>query len=178
MNVDLDGCIKGRKHAWDAFVQQTAGLVYAAVQRTMRGAGATAAGDIEDRVQDVFVKLLQDNCRLLRQFDPKRASLSTYLTLVARSTTRDTMIRKRVDTVPLADHDGVVHVETDRSDTLPVLEGLTERQRLVLAMLFEQDMSVEQAAARLGVDPQTIRSTKHKALARLRAQLRPRETAD
>ena len=45
---------------------------------------------------------------------------------------------------------------------------LTARQRLVLRMLFDQRMTVCRAAALLGVDEQTVRSTKHKALSRLR----------
>jgi RNA polymerase sigma-70 factor (ECF subfamily) len=45
---------------------------------------------------------------------------------------------------------------------------LTDRQRLVLQMLFDDDLTVEQVARRMGVDEQTVRSTKHKALTRLR----------
>jgi RNA polymerase sigma-70 factor (ECF subfamily) len=182
VKVDLKGCIAGRKGAWDAFVQQTAALIYAAVQRTVRTRGLTPSGggggEVDDRVQDVYVKLLQDNCRLLRQFDPKRASLSTYLTLVARSTTRDALVKRRLETMPLMDHDGPAPTPGDRNGTLPELESLTDRQREVLQMLFEQDMTVELAAARLGVDPQTIRSTKHKALTRLRGQMKSEGTTD
>ena len=38
-------------------------------------------------------------------------------------------------------------------------------------MLFEEDMTVAQAAALIGVDEQTIRSTKHKGLTRLREHM-------
>lgn len=179
MNVDLDGCFKGRKGAWDAFVQQTAPLVYAAVARTLRTWNQTQQ-DVEDRVQDVYVKLLADDCRLLKTYDAKRASLSTWLTLVARSTTRDSLQKRRVETVSLADRDrsgaasvpatGAPHAGVN-GILLPSFDCLTERQREVLQMLFDQNMSVEEAAGRLDVDPQTVRSTKHKALARLRQQM-------
>jgi len=42
----------------------------------------------------------------------------------------------------------------------------------VIEMLFQQGLSVEAAAARLGVEQQTIRSAKHKALTRLREALK------
>lgn len=179
MNVDLNGCLKGRKGAWDAFVRQTAPLVYAAVRRTLRAWNHTQQ-DIEDRVQDVYVKLLADECRLLKTYDAKRASLSTWLTLVARSTTRDALQKRRIETVSLSDEDaapGASHpiaaTPLPRSNgiMLPEMDCLTERQREVLQMLFEQNLTVEQAAARLDVDPQTVRSTKHKALTRLRQQM-------
>jgi RNA polymerase sigma factor (sigma-70 family) len=179
VNVDLNGCCKGRKVAWDAFVKQTAPLVYAAVKRTLRAWNHTQQ-DIEDRVQDVYVKLLADECRLLKTYDDKRASLSTWLTLVARSTTRDALQKRRIETVPIANQDGsapsfIPATPSAQSNAngilLPQFDCLTERQREVLAMLFEQNMTVEEAAARLEVDPQTVRSTKHKALTRLRQQM-------
>lgn len=170
MNIDLNGCIRGRKGAWDAFVQQTVRIVYAAVQRTIRQ-WPHDPQDVDDRVQDVYLKLLQDDCRLLKQFDPQRASLSTWLTLVARSTTRDSMTRRRVPTVPLAAHDGTLNSHSTANEPAIDMSVLTERQRLVLQMLFDENMTVEEAASRLEVDPQTIRSTKHKALTRLRETL-------
>jgi RNA polymerase sigma-70 factor (ECF subfamily) len=39
----------------------------------------------------------------------------------------------------------------------------------VLTLLYDREMEVAEAAALLGVDAQTIRSTHHKAMLRLRA---------
>ena len=55
---------------------------------------------------------------------------------------------------------------------------LTARQQLVLSMLFEDGMDVGEVAEALGVNPQTIRSTKHKAMERLRAHFRGGEGGD
>ena len=52
------------------------------------------------------------------------------------------------------------------------LQLLSEQQRQVIEMLFQHGLSVEAAAARLGVEQQTIRSAKHKALTRLREALK------
>ncbi len=48
------------------------------------------------------------------------------------------------------------------------LQLLTGRQKLVLSLLFEDGMTIAEAAELVGVTDQTIRSTKHKALERLR----------
>ena len=49
---------------------------------------------------------------------------------------------------------------------------LTERQALVLKLLYDREMDVAEAAALLKVDAQTVRSTHHKAMLRLREHFR------
>jgi RNA polymerase sigma-70 factor (ECF subfamily) len=171
VQVDLASCIAGDKEAWDAFVRRHAGVVWAAVRRTLRGSSSVEAADL---VQEVFVRLLHDQCRLLRSFDPCRASLPTWLALVARSVTID-HLRRRALPMVRAGVDSLDRPDTgpsraDSAEPLP-LHVLTARQRLVLAMLFERGMSVAQTAKAMGVDEQTIRSSKHKALSRLREHL-------
>ena len=176
MDVDLEACIRGDKRAWDAFVDRWAGIIHAAVQRAFQGGrGAAARAEVEDTVQDVFLRLIKDDCRLLRSYDANRASLSTWLTLVARSTAIDRLRRKRPPpTVPLEPGDTTRASTETRSAGGPEipLHVLTARQRLVMTLLFDEQLSVAEAARFIGVDEQTIRSTKHKALTRLREHLR------
>ena len=170
LKVDIEGCIQGRKAAWDDFVRACSPLIYAAVKRSYRALPCSQQ-ELEDRVQDVFVHLVKSDFRALRAFDPERASLSTYLTLVARSIGHQHAQKRKLLAVSL-DSIPAVRAPSDSpaAESLPTLHGLTERQQAVLQLLFEQGMSVEEAAHRLDVDPQTIRSTKHKALSRLRGQ--------
>ncbi len=173
MNVDLDACINGDKHAWDAFVDRWAGVIHAAVQRAFHGGrGAAARAEVEDTVQDVFMRLIKDDCRLLRSYDASRASLSTWLTLVARSTAIDRLRRKRPPpTLPLEAGDAPQTPASSAGGPEIPLHLLSARQRLVLTLLFDEQLSVAEAAGFIGVDEQTIRSTKHKALTRLREHL-------
>jgi RNA polymerase sigma factor (sigma-70 family) len=170
VNVDLKGCIAGQKHAWDQFVRQTAPIIYAAVQRAMRHQ-SFQPHDVDDRVQDVFVRLVQRDFHLLRAYDANRSSLSTWLTLISRSVVHEHQQRKRLATASLEAADGVAKLASATDPPDVSLDVLTSRQRLVIQMLFDEGMTVEQAANRLEVDPQTIRSTKHKALLRLRQQI-------
>jgi RNA polymerase sigma-70 factor (ECF subfamily) len=46
---------------------------------------------------------------------------------------------------------------------------LSPRQKLVLSMIYDRDLEVAEIATSLGVDPQTVRSTHHKAMLKLRS---------
>ena len=162
--------LRGEKAAWDAFVRRYGGLVVAAV----RGV-AMAQPEVEDLTQEVFVRLCKDDFRLLRTYDPERASLSTWITIVARSTARDGLRRRRAETVPL---DSVPEAQLAIDPVLPVEKLklpealLSPRQREILAMLYDREMDVAEIARTLGIDPQTVRSAHHKAMVKLRAHFR------
>ena len=165
-----DTLLRGEKAAWDAFVRRYGGLVVAAV----RGV-AMAQAEVEDLTQEVFVRLCKDDFRLLRNYDPERASLSTWLTIVARSTARDGLRRRRAETVPL---DSVPEAQLAIDPVMPVEKLklpealLSPRQREILAMLYDREMDVAEIARALGIDPQTVRSAHHKAMIKLRAHFK------
>jgi RNA polymerase sigma-70 factor (ECF subfamily) len=169
----LAALVVGDKRSWDIFVRRYAALVVAAV----RGV-AHQSGDIEDLTQEVFVRLCKDDFRLLRSYDATRASLSTWITIVARSTARDALRRRRPDSVPI---DGVpeMQLKVDAVEPVPKLKVpealLSPRQREILAMLYDREMDVAEIAATLGIDPQTVRSAHHKAMLKLRAHFRTDE---
>ncbi|MHC4109086.1 MAG: RNA polymerase sigma factor [Planctomycetota bacterium] len=173
MEVDLEACVNGSKQAWDAFVERYAAVILSAVRRTVSArVGDSGGHDVEEAAQEVFLRLIKNDSRLLRSFDPQRASLVTWLTLVSRSVAID-YLRKKRPVAALASFEGpTVDPISDERPSLP-LNLLTPRQRLVLRLLFDQRLTVADAARAVGVDEQTIRSTKHKALSRLRSHLAP-----
>ena len=167
---ELDALALGERGAWEAFVRRYAGLIVAAV----RGV-APDAGEVEDLVQEVFLRLCRDDFRLLRTYDPARAGLSTWITIIARSTARDAMRRHRPVVVPIeAVPEGrlaVDPVEPVRRLKLPEAL-LSPRQREILTMLYDREMEVAEVATALGIDRQTVRSAHHKAMVKLRAHFK------
>ena len=151
-------------------MRRYAGLVVAAVRGVAR-----EAGDVEDLVQEVFVRLCRDEFRLLRTYDPARARLSTWITIIARSTARDALRRHRPVMMPIeAVPEGrlaVDPVEPVRRLKLPEAL-LSPRQREILTMLYDREMEVAEVAKALGIDPQTVRSAHHKAMVKLRAHFK------
>lgn len=169
MDVDLRACLQGNKEAWDAFVQRYAGVIYAAVGHVFGQWGAGVTGrTVQDIAQDVFVRLIKDDYRLLRKYEPGRASLETWLTLIARSVAIDCLRKRRLETPGMELSEVPAAEPTAHGNPVP-LHLLTARQRLVLRLLFDEDRSVAEVAQMLNVEEQTIRSTKHKALSRLRS---------
>ena len=165
-----EALLNGDSAAWEGFVRRYGGLIVAAV----RGVGPLP-GEIEDLTQEVFVRLCKDDFRLLRTYDPARAALSTWLTIVARSTARDALRRRRAETVPIEAVPeaqlAVDPVEPVRKIKLPEAL-LSPRQREILGMLYDREMEVAEIARALGIDPQTVRSAHHKAMVKLRAHFR------
>lgn len=166
----VDALARGERGAWEAFVRRYARLVAAAVRGIAR-----EAADVEDLTQEVFLRLCKDDFRLLRSYDPARAGLSTWITIVARSTARDAMRRHRPVAVPIeAVPEGrlaIDPVEPVRKLKLPEAL-LSPRQREILTMLYDRDMEVAEIANALGIDPQTVRSAHHKAMIKLRAHFK------
>jgi RNA polymerase sigma factor (sigma-70 family) len=168
---DLAALIRGEKGAWDGFVRRYAGLIVSAVRGVVQD-----GGEVEDLVQEVFVRLCKDGYRLLKTYDPARAGLTTWLTIVARSTARDAQRRRRIQGVPM---DSVPEAAFAVAAVEPVeqlkypADLLSPRQREILTMLYDKEMDVAEIAAVLKIDAQTVRSMHHKALQRLRAHFGP-----
>ncbi len=166
---ELGRLVSGDAAAWRDFVRRFAGLIIAAVNRVLGG-----QSDPADIVQDVFVRLCKDEFRLLRQFDPSRASFSTWLTIVSRSVAHDAIRRRHVATQPIDDTaESALAVDPVTPERIRIPPGLlSPRQQLILTLLYEREMEVAEIAAQLDIDAQTVRSTHHKAMLKLRAHFK------
>jgi RNA polymerase sigma-70 factor (ECF subfamily) len=166
-------CLRGNAEAWKAFAEHFTPVIHAAVVRALsRDRGPPSAQDGEDVVQEVFVRLVDRQARLLRNHDPARSSLATWLGLIARSAAIDHLRRRRSESRSDAAGKDRTPREPDSAPGTEMPERLlSPRQRLVLRLLFDEGLSVAETARFLGVEPQTVRSTKHKAVERLRRHL-------
>ena len=180
--IDLQALSAGSKRTWDVFVAASTPLINAVVRRAL-ATYRLSEDDILDAAQDVFVRLCANQFRLLKTYDPARAGLSTWLAVVARSTAVDYARRRRQATSSLDEVPEVALAIEDRHvEKLRIPAGLlTERQTLILKFLYDEERDVAEIAALLKIDAQTVRSTHHKALLRLREHFReddphPRKT--
>ena len=161
--------IGGGADAWQVFIDNFSSPIFGAVINTLRKSGY-GSDDSHDITQDVYLRLCKNDFRLLRQFDCTRAGLKTWLGVIASSATIDHLRRKRANTVPIDDLPEEINaVEPEMRDPVRIPDGLlSERQALVLRLLYDKDMDAKEVAALLGIDSQTVRSTHHKALVKLR----------
>ena len=165
-------CLRGDADARNEFVDACAPIIYGAVRRLLHGRPTDdpSVGP-EDITQDIFVRLFRDDARLLRTYDPARASLATWLTLVSRSTALDVLRKKKPDTVSLgpgiSPPAATPYIALDPGVVIPH-NLLSPRQKVVLTLLYDHCMQVREVARLLGIEEQTVRSLRHKALEKLR----------
>lgn len=179
MDPILTQCLAGSSEAWTQFVRRYSPLIFSTVRRTLsRRAGGTVS--VEDVTQDVFLRLVKNNFALLRSYDPQRAAVTTWLTVVAHSAAVNALRRQAPPTASLAQIADALPDPapvdpargppgTDPATAQVPMDLLSPRQRLVLQLLYDRQLEVAQAAALMGVDEQTVRSTHHKAILKLRA---------
>jgi len=176
---DLGPLLAGSKAAWSRFVARYAPVIFAGVRRKLVPAGR--ADDAEDVAQDVFLRLCRRDFHLLRGYDPARARLTTWLTIIATSTAIDHLRRQKAGSQPLDSvPEALLAVDPPKEPVKVVIppDLLSPRQALVLELLYRREMEVSEAAEFLGIEAQTVRSMHHKALTRLRAHFAAEKSSD
>jgi len=81
----IAGCVKGDKTSWNEFVQQYSNLVYHTIRKTLTLHHADSRDQVvEDLYQEVFLSLLKDDSKKLRQFRGDRGcSLASWLSTLS-----------------------------------------------------------------------------------------------
>ena len=177
LGQDLKRLVRGERAAWDGFVQRYARVIYGAVQRRLVPAGR--AHEVDDVAQDVFVKICKRDFKLLRGYDPARAKLSTWLTVIATTSAIDHLRRQGaptsdIDAVP----ESLLAVEAKEPERIVIPPDLlSPRQALVMELLYGKELEAAEAAEIMGVTPHTVRSMHHKALVKLRAHFAEEQVA-
>ncbi len=167
--------------SWNDFVDRYLGLVYHVVHSTAHLRSARLAPeDVEDIVQEILLQVVADDYKVLRQFQ-RRASLSSYLTVIARRTcvhelTRRQSVREdiRRGEVKATSEDG-----TDESPAFQKsLESLDEVEHLLrklhgadremVRMFYFEGRTYEEISTELAVPVNTVGAKLSRARAKLR----------
>ncbi len=175
--ADADLC--DRLHQGDAdalrvLYDRYSGLVYTLAHRILG-----RAEEAEDLTQDLFLSFWKTP-----KFDPRRASLGTYLTLLTRSRALDRVAQRasrqrslqRLQTVqdsaPLASTplDYATH-EEQQHQLKTVLAQLSEPQRQVLGLSYYRGLSQSEIAQQLALPLGTVKTHARQALIKLRQLL-------
>ncbi|HEY9373833.1 SigE family RNA polymerase sigma factor [Streptomyces sp.] len=103
-----------------------------------------------------------------------------YLRRVMINTRTEWWRARKLEEVPteqLPDHasiDDATEQHADRALLMDILKVLAPKQRSVVVLRHWEQMSTEETAAALGMSTGTVKSTLHRALARLRQELESR----
>jgi RNA polymerase sigma-70 factor (ECF subfamily) len=132
-------------------------------------------GAAEDVAQEVFVKLWQ----ALPRYDG-RAQLSTWIYAITRNASISAMRKRRR---PLSMSDPLVLEEVESRGAMPEaepadgslwrrVEALPDRQRQAVTLYYQEERTVEEVAAMMGLPVNTVKTHLHRARASLAAALR------
>lgn len=109
-NELLQRIVQADEEAWEEFLRRFHPVIAASAARVMRQHGLTEPALIDEIVQEVYLKLCDRNCKLLREFQGEREHcLYSFLKVVSANAARDhsraLLAAKRGGggTVPLSD---------------------------------------------------------------------------
>lgn len=187
-DTDIIGrCLSAsNQEAWEEFVNTHANLVWNSIHRTFRLYNfAYQKEDAEDLFNAVFLSLIEDDFRKLRQFrGDNNCSLSTWLAVLSGRRTIDYI---RQDKGHLAaekeDAEGGIWeniANGDRPADLRLAEKeikeavraevglLSARDRLIYHLTFVRGCSADETAKILGISADLVYSRKHRIMERLK----------
>ena len=183
----LKACINGDKHAWDLFVERYTNLVYHTIQKTLKIYSPDFLyQDIEDLHNNIFLSLIEDNHKKLRQYKGiNGCTVSSWIMVIATNATMNFFTRRkqhfsledsRDDNKSLSDilpaPDKSVIDQIDESERYTLLEELMKElivnDKLFLQYYYVDEIPPEEIAGILNVSVSTVYSKKSRIIEKLR----------
>jgi RNA polymerase sigma factor (sigma-70 family) len=175
--------IEGDPDGHRAFIERIDPIVGRCLSNARIGAPPWVAEMEEDLRQQFELMLIDHDCRVLRSFGG-RATLTTWIYVVATRFFRHQLRRIRSErerftlAVSLSElPDPTESVETahirrtEVGQVKQAVAGLEERDRLLLALTYEQELTAEEIGRLLGLKAAGVRMRKKRLLARLAERL-------
>lgn len=193
MKIDSDekslliGCCKGDRRAQEAFVHRFSNLVYNTVLNTFKAKNAAwQPQDVEDLHNTVLLRLLENNCKRLRQFQGRNGcSLGSWIRIIAVRTVIDHLRSSRdalSRTIAQDSVDLIRNLQADVVEPLQLmdrarqeeslhrgLQALLPRDRLFIKLHCLKGLSIPEVAGILSISENNAYSIKHRAIRRLKA---------
>ena len=187
----------GGEDAWREFVRRFQRPIALAALRTARCWGVHSPAIVDDLVQETFLRLCADDCRLLRNFVPREPdSIIGYLKVLAANVAHDKLRNEkalkrgggfRKQETEAADLDAILppssgHESVDRSiwrneidqalrSFIP--DRLTDRDRTIFWLYFEQGFSAREIGqiASIGLTVKGVESSIQRSTQQVREAL-------
>jgi RNA polymerase sigma factor (sigma-70 family) len=171
---------------WAEFVQRYERLIVSCVVKALRRYGATfSRDDLDDLVGDVWLVLLREDMKKLRQYDATRGfRIASFLGLVATNATIDHLRARQAESTPLDDviedyaslraeaPRDVVEARQEAELARAALAQLSGDERAFVVDCFRDERSPEELARALGVTTNTVYSRKFKIREKLQKIVR------
>jgi len=184
-------CLRGRRDAWDEFVEKYKNLVYSSILKTFQLINyRVTEGDTDDLFQDIFILLIKNNFRKLRSFKWKNGcSLATWLQVVSKNRTYDYVRRKLSHQEILssfmtedATDEFIFQDDSSWADSMladidrkkrfelfkNAMRELSKQDRLLVELIYFKEFSHKRASAILGKSIDALYMQKKRVIERLK----------
>lgn len=171
---------RGERAAFALFVEQTSPLVRSAVTQTLyRYSVPTTREAVEDLHNGLFVLLMEDDFRRLRQFQG-RASLATYVRVITVRHVVDVLRQQRyhpsLDADPtaqsLADQRASPQEQLEQTEQARTVQRaiarLEPRERLLLTLVFDRELAPDRICGLFGITLSAYYNQKSRLLKKMR----------
>ncbi len=184
----LRRCLDHDPGAWNDFVDRFLGLICHVVHHTAHSRSVPlTAEDVEDVCAEILLQVIANDYALLRRFRG-RASLATYLTVVARRVCVRELVRRHfaAELGHTAAHLAATGSEAaappeDRIENAEevsrLLDGLGRKEAAILRLYHMEGKSYREISEELQVPENSIGPTLHRARERLRRHAQERSPA-
>ncbi len=188
----LAGCWTGNRLAQETLIRQYSNLVFNTVLQTYKVNNIVyQAQELEDMHNTVFVRLLDNQCRRLRQYKGKNGcSLASWIRMITVRTVID-HLRRSKDALSrhwkLDDIDGLHRIQAEMPEPCQLLDqarqeelvrqgldSLSPRDRLFLKLHCFEEVPIREVAGIMNVSENNAYSIKHRAIKRLKTAIEQR----
>jgi RNA polymerase sigma-70 factor (ECF subfamily) len=164
----LDRCLGHEPGAWREFVDRYMGLIYHVVHHVAHARSVTLRPeDVEDIASQIFLVIVKDDYRVLRQFR-RTAALPTYLAVIARRVCiKELITRKReaelghvtASRAAIADGDETsdeIEPIASADEVERMLQELPEREAEVVRLYHLKYLTYRQIAKQVGIPENSV----------------------
>lgn len=185
----LNRCLEHDPGAWNDFVDRFLGLIHHVVQHTAHSRSVPLRPeDVDDVCADVLLQFVAHDYAVLRRFRG-RASLATYITVIARRICVRELVRRHFDAE--LGHT-VAHVTGMNAADIPMepeqrienedevrhmLDGLARKEASVVRMFHLEGKSYQEIGAALGIAENSIGPTLKRAREKIRRRVEQKAPA-
>lgn len=171
--IEIIKLLQGDDLAWSDFISKYSPLLFShLINYYITKKIASAYEFVEETIQETFLRLIKDDFHLLRQFNPERANMHTWLLIIAKSTAinlQKKIIRDGKNINITLKFNTSQHSVPSLDSMIDTCEGsIVDRDKVILKMYYSEQMNIGQIASKLGLSKQTVYNCKSKALNKIR----------
>ena len=186
----LARCLAGNNKASETLVRRFSNLVYQSVQYTLMVKHVSFnSHDLEDLHNTVFLRLFEQDCRKLRQYQGKRGcSVATWIKTIAVRTVLDSLRKKGVDAITFQKNRVPLEklpelkanwvefgAEPENVEQKHLVQAgmkiLSPRERLFMKLHFDQEFSMAEIAEIMQLSIGNIYTIKYRAIQKIKSHV-------